>query len=102
MIFPRCVDLVHTDLSGPMVSTPSGNKYFLTLIDDYTRMTFVYLLRGKSAEKIKQFVYFCKTQVGKTPRILQSDGGGEYTGKELQSFLQDEGIVSQLTAPYSP
>lgn len=98
------LDLVHTDLSGPMTSTPSGNKYFLSLIDDYTRMTFVYLLRYKSeaAEKIKQFVNFCKTQIGKTPRILQSDGGGEYTGKELQTFLQGEGIVCQFTAPYSP
>lgn len=98
------LDLVHTDLSGPMEETPSGNKYFLTLIDDYTRMTFIYLLRKKSdaAEKVKDFVRFCKTQIGKAPRIIRSDGGGEYVCSDLQDFLRKEGIVSQFTAPYSP
>lgn len=49
------LDIVHSDLSGPMTATPSGNLYFLTMVDDYTRMTFTYLLRKKSeaAEKIK-------------------------------------------------
>ncbi|XP_055522919.1 uncharacterized protein LOC129717100 [Wyeomyia smithii] len=51
------LDIVHTDLSGPMISTPSGNKYFLILIDDFTRMAFLYLLKAKSeaASKIKRF-----------------------------------------------
>ncbi|KAB2610770.1 hypothetical protein D8674_018802 [Pyrus ussuriensis x Pyrus communis] len=33
------LELIHTDVCGPMqVSTIGGNKYFLTFIDDYTRM----------------------------------------------------------------
>lgn len=98
------LDVVHTDVSGPLTATPSGNQYFLTFIDDFSRMAFVYLLRRKSevAEKVKDFVLFCKTQIGKTPRVLQSDNGGEYIAKELQGFLRSEGIISQFTAPYSP
>lgn len=98
------LDLVHMDLCGPMASTPSGNKYFLSIVDDYSRMSFTYLLRKKSdaAGKIKDFIAFSKTQFGKTPRVLQSDGGGEFIGRELQTFLRSEGIVSQFSAPYSP
>lgn len=98
------LDVVHMDLSGPMTSTPSGNRYFLSIVDDYSRMSFTYLLRKKSdaAVKIRDFVAFCKTQVGKTPRVLQSDGGGEFVGNELQRFLRSEGIVCQFSAPYSP
>lgn len=67
-------------------------------------MTFIYLLRKKSdtAEKIRDFVRFCKTQTGKTPKILRFDGGGEYVCDDLQIFLRSEGILSQFTAPYSP
>lgn len=41
-------DLMHIDLSRPLeVPTPSGNRYCLVLIDDYSRYTVVYLLRCK-------------------------------------------------------
>ena len=33
-------DLVHIDIWGPFnVSTPARHKYFLTIVDDYTRAT---------------------------------------------------------------
>ena len=42
------LDLVHTDLCGPMQTlTPSYNKYILTLIDDYSRYTVIFLLKNK-------------------------------------------------------
>ena len=43
------LELVHTDLCGPM-QTPSltGNVYFMTFIDDHSRKTWVYLLKQKS------------------------------------------------------
>ena len=43
------LELVHTDLCGPM-QTPSltGNVYFMSFIDDYSRKTWVYLLKQKS------------------------------------------------------
>lgn len=45
----RPLDLVHTDLCGPMETfTPSGNRYLMTLIDDYSRFTVVFHLKHKS------------------------------------------------------
>ena len=43
------LELVHTDFCGPM-QTPylTGNVYFMTFIDDYSRKTWVYLLKQKS------------------------------------------------------
>uniref|UniRef100_A0A4Y0BLU3 Retrovirus-related Pol polyprotein from transposon TNT 1-94 n=1 Tax=Anopheles funestus TaxID=62324 RepID=A0A4Y0BLU3_ANOFN len=98
------LELIHTDLSGPLESTPSGNKYYMTFIDDFTRMTFVYLLQSKSdaATKIREFVSFCATQFGKVPKVMRSDGGGEYISHDLQTFLRQKGIVNQFSSPYSP
>ena len=44
-----CFDLVQVDIWGPY-STPSlnGSKYFLTLVDDHNRCTWVYLMKQKS------------------------------------------------------
>ena len=43
------LDLIHTDVCGPMQTvTPSGNKYFMTMIDDHSKYTTVYLLKNNS------------------------------------------------------
>ena len=43
------LELIHTDLCGPTKSKGlNGEKYFMLLIDDYTRMTWVCLLNRKS------------------------------------------------------
>ena len=55
----KILDLVHTDLCGPInIKTPSGNKYLLTLIDDFSRFTYVYFLRNKSQTLSKLQEYF--------------------------------------------
>ena len=56
------LDLVHTDLCGPMsTSARGGYEYFITFIDDYSRYEYIYLMRHKSEafEKFKEF----KTEV---------------------------------------
>ena len=45
----NCFDLIHCDLWGPfLVSTIDNCKYFLTIVDDCSRCTWVYLLKHKS------------------------------------------------------
>lgn len=43
------IRLIHSDICGSMqTATPSGKKYFLTLIDDYSRFTVTRLLKTKT------------------------------------------------------
>jgi len=50
------LELVHTDLCGPMrTASLSGNKYFVLFVDDLTRMTWVYFLSSKL--NIKCFLF---------------------------------------------
>lgn len=99
------LDLVHSDLCGPMNTvTPGGRRYFLTFIDDFSRYSTVYLLREKSEtfEALKDFVQQMKTQFGRPPKIVRSDQGGEYRGNEVKKFLKSEGILQQFTVAYTP
>lgn len=98
-------DLVHTDLGGPMEEeTPSGNRFYIVLVDDFSRYTVVHLLRRKSdaEEKIRDFCNLVKNQFGHYPKKIRSDGGGEFTGGSLRKYFTECGIVHEQTAPYSP
>src|SRR6218665_3996636 len=89
------LDMIHTDVCGPMqTTTPGGKRYFMTMIDDSSRYTEVYLLGQKSEvpEKIKEHVRHVQTKFGKTLKKIRLDRGGEYTAERLQTFLKDEGI----------
>lgn len=98
-------DLVHSDLGGPMeVATPGGNRYFMTMVDDFSGYTVIYLLKAKSEaeSKIREYFNLVKNQFGRPPRVLRTDGGGEYSGSSLKKFLAESGTIHQMTAPYSP
>ena len=64
----RKLELVHFDLCGPM-PTPSanGNKYFLTFVDDYSRMWRIYCLKTKSEvfQTFKDFHALIEKQANK-------------------------------------
>lgn len=101
----QVLDIVHTDLCGPMdCATPSGNRYVMTITDDYSRFTVTYLLRNKSeaADNIKDYVRWVENVFGRKPRVVRSDGGGEFLNNELRGFYKAEGIQLQYTTAYSP
>ncbi|KAL5576251.1 hypothetical protein UlMin_017950 [Ulmus minor] len=50
------LDYIHADLWGPArTPTQGGNLYFLSLIDDYSRKVWIYLLKNKS-DALNKFV----------------------------------------------
>ncbi|KAJ0556958.1 putative RNA-directed DNA polymerase [Helianthus annuus] len=99
------LQLIHADLCGPM-PTPSlgGNRYFFLLIDDYTRMSWVYFLKKKSEsfEKFKFFKARVERESGKLLKTLRTDRGGEFCSSEFTVFCEQQGIHRELTAPYTP
>lgn len=101
----QVLDIVHTDICGPMQNiTPSGNKYFMVIIDDFTRFTKTYLLKQKSeaVDKLKEYVRWVENLFGRKPQVVRSDGGGEFNNNELLDFYKKQGIQPQFTTPYSP
>ncbi|CAL8990558.1 unnamed protein product, partial [Prunus brigantina] len=99
------LELIHSDICGPMQTiTPAGNIFFLTFIDDYTRMCWVFFLQHKSQvlNVFKRFKSMVELQSGYKIKKLRSDRGGEYTSLEFLKFCDDVGMERQLTVAYSP
>jgi hypothetical protein len=98
------LQLIHTDLCGPLPEGDMGERYFLTVLDDYSKFAVVTALQKKSdaADALKGVVARLETATGHKTVTIRSDGGGEYLSTELQSWLTDRGIQHQLTTAYTP
>ncbi|CAI5457772.1 unnamed protein product [Closterium sp. Yama58-4] len=100
------LELVHTDVCGPM-QTPDrekGSRYFIIFLDDYSRLSWVTLVKTKDevAKVFKRWIRYAEREAGAKVKTLRSDRGGEYMGKDLESFLEDKGITHQLSVAYTP
>ncbi|CAL9020488.1 unnamed protein product [Prunus brigantina] len=97
--------LVHFDVWGPAkIATPAGAQWFVKIIDDCTRMTWVSLLKikGEVSSRFQQFYQMVETQFHARIQVLRSDNGGEFVNHDLNQFLQDHGIIHQRSCPYAP
>ncbi|GFS37808.1 hypothetical protein Acr_00g0054060 [Actinidia rufa] len=75
-----------------------------SVLNDYTRCTWVYLMRHKS-EVFSHFTHFLqmiKTQYNTVVRNIRFDNGREYITNEFRAELNKCGILQQLTCPYTP
>ena len=76
----------------------------MTFIDDCSRFCYIYLIKTKDEvfEKFKFYKVEVENQLDKRIKILRSDRGGEYTSYSLNSFCEEQGIIHEITPPYSP
>ena len=52
-------ELVHLDVWGPcLVVSPTGFRYLVTFVDDYSRTTWLHLMKNRS-ELFSHFRAFC-------------------------------------------
>lgn len=99
------MELIHSDLCEPFkVRSNGGNYYFLTLIDEFTRYIWIYLIQRKSEvfTQFKKFKLHVEKQHGYKLKKLKTNGGGEYTSREFARSYNEEGIEHEVIAPYTP
>ena len=88
----RPLELLHIDLMGPArVQSLGGKKYILVVVDDFTRYTWIVLLKDKG-EAPEKMIHLCKKlQVEKDTVIarIRSDHGREFENTKLATFCND-------------
>jgi len=89
-------ELLHVDIWGPYPhSTYNGSRFFVTIVDDHSRATWVHLLAHKSNAfpLLKAFVIFVEKQFGTTVKVIRSDNGLEFKDNLALEFYKDRGII---------
>lgn len=101
----RALQLVHTDVCGPIAPTSaSGKRYVVNFIDDYSRKCWSFLLADKfeAMQAFKEFKAAAEREMGLNLVSLRSDRGGDFNSASFQEFCREHDIKQQLTAAYTP
>lgn len=95
-------DLIHIDIWGSYhVPTHKGYKFFLTIVDDCIRFTWIFLLKNKF-DVLHIFPSFCtyfSTQYNTKVKCVGSDKAPELA---FTQFFKTNGIVSQHSCMARP
>ena len=97
--------MIHVDIWGPYPhSTHDGARYFLTIVDDCSRATWVHLMAHKSNAfpLLKTFVIFIANQCRSSIKIIRTDNGLEFKEKSALDFYKDRGILHQTSCVDTP
>ncbi|XP_074306218.1 uncharacterized protein LOC141641459 [Silene latifolia] len=96
-------DLIHCDLWGPYRTASScGAKYFLTIVDDYSRAIWVYLLLDKTevSDMFMSFIHMVQTQFSKSLKNVRSDNGTEFNS--MTGYFFQNGIKFETSCVGTP
>jgi len=97
------MERIHADLIRPIKpSTPSKEyKYLLNIVEDHSRYIVVIPLRTKTAAGSALIKAINEMEAATNLRLskLQADWGGEFRNQELETELQQRGIILKPTIP---
>ena len=81
-----------------------GERYFMLVIDDYSKLTWVTFLKEKfeSFEKFKFFKALTKNQTGKSMKTVRSDRGRDFSSGDFNEFCDKHGIKREYIVQGTP
>ena len=97
-------ELVYSDVWGlsPMPSIKDF-RYFLLFVDDFSHMTWFYLLKERLevSSVIESFFNEIKNQFSISIRVLRTDNALEYVKKDVSVFCSKNGIIYQTSCSHT-
>ena len=101
----RLLELLHLDLMGPTRTEFLGSKRcIMVVVDDFTRNTWVILLRSKS-NALEHIEALCtRLQKENSLKIdrIRSDHDKEFENSYMELFCTRSGISQGFSAPITP
>lgn len=98
-------EIIHCDIWGPYrVSSSCGARYLRTVVDDFSRGVWIYLMREKEETErlLQNFIIMVKMQFNKIVKILRSDNGLEFKSGLMKEFYARYGIIDQTSCVDTP
>jgi hypothetical protein len=94
--------LLHIDIWGPMpITSVHSHRYFLTIVDDHSRHTWLHLMKNKSktCHLVRNFITYVENQFNTSVKIIRSDNGPEFM---MTDFFAEKGILHQTSCVETP
>jgi len=101
----RKLEIIHTDLCGPIEPDTWDNKrYIATFTDGFSGFLMVSLLTYKSElfENLRDYVTQAETKFNLKVSKIRCDRGGEYMSADLKDWCREKGIILDYSPPATP
>lgn len=96
----RC-ELISMDYYGPLISSTSGVRYILVIVDNFTKFVKLYPMKRATTavtlNKLKNYIQ----EIGK-PKAILTDNGAQFTSKTWVTQLNALEIKPKYTAIRNP
>jgi hypothetical protein len=80
--------LITTDIGGPLKETKRGNKYFIVIIDHFTKFIQIHPMKNIKAEDVAHVLVDKWMMIFGIPETLLSDGGTQYRSILLEAVYE--------------
>ena len=71
----------------------SSHRYYIVFIDDFSRVSWIYLLKDRGYIYDVTFLTEIKNQFAITPKILRTDNALEFVQSKITSYCASLGII---------
>ena len=92
---------LNIDFKGPLPPSKKGNRYFLTVIDEYSRFLFAFPCRDTTSATVIQCFNTLFAMFG-MPEMIHNDRGTDFISEETKTYLLSKSIATSKTSRYSP
>ena len=93
------LELIFSNVWGQAPTSVGRHKYYVSFIDDYSKYTWIYLIKHKSDvfQVFQNFQALVECQFDTKILAVQSDSGGEY--EKLDSFFKPWAFLIMYHVP---
>lgn len=101
----KSFEMIHIDIWDPYSQVTHGHyNMFLTIVDDFSRCTWIFLLKHKSDDvtHLINFILFAGTQYSAQVKCVRSDNAKESSEGDALKFYKSKGIFHQTSYTYTP
>ena len=97
-------DKIYVDLGFVTTPSLSGSKFFMNIVDEYSRYVWIFFLASKGLAADMLIVFSRRIQLhhNKTIKVFMTDNGTEFVNQTLQKLCKDTGATHLTTNIYSP
>jgi transposase InsO family protein len=86
------------------VASFDNKRYFLIIIDDYSRAVWTSPIASKTevVQKVREYIAQLENAFCVTVQALMADNGTEFINTDMNSYLKSKGIGLFTSVPYTP
>ncbi len=94
--------IITTEIGGPLKETERSNKYFIVIIDHFTKYVKIYPMKRIQAEDVAEIIVNIWLMTFGIPESILTDGGTNYRSSLMEAAYENMDIKSLRTTQFHP